>query len=93
MANRTLKTVADVIAALGGTAEVAKWAGYDGPSGVSNWLLRGIPPSYHLTLSLEAKRRGYFIDPSVYGLEEDDAEVFRSVFRLGVQTRPANAAA
>jgi hypothetical protein len=93
MANRTLKTVADVIAALGGTAEVAKWAGYDGPSGVSNWLLRGIPPSYHLTLSLEAKRRGFIVDPTVYGLDDDDAEVFRSVFRLGVQSRASTAAA
>ena len=82
MNTRTLKTVSEVIAALGGTAEVARWAGYDSPSGVSNWLLRGIPPSYHLTLSLEAKRRGYIIDPAVYGLDDDDAEVFRSVFRL-----------
>ena len=80
MSSRVLNSVQDVIASLGGPSELARWAGYEAPSGVSNWLTRGIPNAYHLRLSLKAAREGFVIDPDVYGLESEDAEQFRAVF-------------
>jgi len=81
LAMKTLSTISEVIEAFGGHAELARWCGYEQPSGVANWLSRGIPPAYHMRLSLEAKRRGFLLDPeSVFGLEEPDAVMFRDVF-------------
>lgn len=49
-----------------------------GESAVSNWLARGnIPPSYHLQVLIEMRRRGFEIDPIVFGLEDDDADFLR----------------
>jgi hypothetical protein len=77
---KVVKTVHDLVMALGGFTRVARWAGYEDARGVHNWLTRGIPPSYHLRLTLEAKRRGVEIDPSVFGLEDNDADELRGVF-------------
>lgn len=75
---KILTTIIELIEALGGFAEVAKWAGYEDARGVHNWISRGIPPSYHLRLTLEAKRRGVIFDPqSVFGLGEADAATLR----------------
>ena len=77
--SKVLTSVQDVVTALGGTAELSRWAGYDSHSGVSNWISRGIPPSYHLRLTLRAHAEGYAIDPAVFGLEEADAaELWRA---------------
>lgn len=79
--SKTLRNIHDIVAAFGGYDELAKWAGYEHASGAANWLSRGIPPAYHMRLSLEARRRGYILDPeSVFGLEPDDAATFRAVF-------------
>lgn len=78
---KTLHTIQDVVEAFGGYAELARWAGYEHPSGAANWLSRGIPPAYHMRLALEVRRRGFALDPeAVCGLEGEDALEFRAVF-------------
>lgn len=67
-----LRTVSDVVAAFGGPAEAAKWAGH-GPSAICNWVSRGfIPPGWHYRMSKWAAENGYQISPSVFG--QDDVE-------------------
>ena len=67
----TLRTVEDVVAAFGGTAEMADWAGL-GMSAISNWMARGfIPPGWHYRISAELKERGLDVAPQVFG-ERDD---------------------
>lgn len=77
----TVSTTQELIEHLGGCAEVARWAGYEDSRGVYNWLLRGIPPSYHMRLCLEAWARGIYVSPDVIGLEGDDAEIYREMMR------------
>lgn len=70
-----LRTIDELIAALGGVTEVAKWAGV-GKTAVSNWSARElIPPGWHLRLFAEAKARGYSVDPVVFGWTHDEAKV------------------
>lgn len=70
--NRILKSVQEVVDALGGPSAVgARWG--IGQSAVSNWILRGyLPPGWHLRIYLTLKRMGLRAHPSVYGLEEDE---------------------
>ncbi len=75
----TVSTTTDLITALGGYTKLAAWAGYEDSRGIHNWVSRGIPPSYHLRLTLEAKRRGITIDPSVFSLDGPDAEILKHV--------------
>lgn len=63
-------TVRATIRALGGTSQVAKWAGVSMPA-VSNWIAEGfIPPGYHMQFHLAVEHRGDCIHPSVFGLDE-----------------------
>lgn len=67
---RVLKTVAEIVAWLGGTAQAARWAGYSHASGVANWLaLDEIPASYHYRLHLYAEASGAKILPSALGYD------------------------
>ena len=76
----SLSSVPELIEAFGGSVRLARWAGYEDERGVLNWTYRGIPPSYHLRLILEAFRRGLAIDPIVFGLEGDDAIELTEIF-------------
>lgn len=76
---KVISTIPDLIEVFGGATRLARWAGYEDYRGVHNWISRGIPPSYHLRLTLEARRQGIFIDPGVFGLEDDDAESLKDV--------------
>lgn len=65
----TLRTVEDVVTALGGTKGTAEWAGH-GESAISNWLARGfIPPGWHYRISEELKKQELEVDPSVFGID------------------------
>ena len=64
-----LKSVDDIIEALGGTSAVAKRAGVS-PSAVSNWRALGsIPAEYFLAFEAWAGERGVRLDPSVFGFK------------------------
>jgi len=77
----TLRTTDDVVAAFGGTAELARWAGV-GQNAACNWIERGIPPSYHVRLLIEARKRGWKIDAEgLFGLEQADASLLSEAYR------------
>lgn len=82
---KVLETIPDLVDALGGYSRVAKWAGYEDARGVHNWVSRGVPPSYHLRLTIEARRKGFRIAPEVFGLAGSDAAVLRSFFSEGAR--------
>lgn len=79
---KTLRNVGDVAAAFGGTAELGRWAGV-GQNAVCNWLRRGgIPPSYHVRLLIEARKRDWKIDPAgIFELEASDALLLSEAYR------------
>lgn len=74
-----IQSVEALVEQLGGPTKVAKWAGYEDARGVYNWMTRGIPPSYHARLVLEAKRKQLLVDPDIFGFEGEDAETLRSL--------------
>lgn len=74
-----IHTIEDLVETLGGPTKVAKWAGYEDARGVYNWMTRGIPPSYHARLVLEAKRKRLLVDPNIFGFEGEDADTLRSM--------------
>jgi hypothetical protein len=64
---KTLRSVRDIVDALGGTKEAAKWAGL-GMSAISNWLAADeIPTGWHYRVDVELKARGYRVDPRLFG--------------------------
>ena len=77
---KVVSTIHDLVHALGGYSRVARWAGYEDSRGVYNWVARGIPPSHHLRLTIEAKRAGVKIHPDVLGIDDHDAHVLDEVF-------------
>lgn len=66
----TLTTTEQVIEALGGTTAAAEWAGM-GPSGISNWLARGIPPGWHYRIDRYLATKGYTVAPEVFGYSDE----------------------
>jgi hypothetical protein len=76
---KAIASVSELIKKLGGASKLAKWAGYEDARGVCNWASRGIPPSYHLRLTLLARQRGLVIDPDVFGLQDNEADTLLSV--------------
>jgi hypothetical protein len=61
----------EVVEAFGGTYKLAEWAGIS-PPGVSNWLADGeFPRGWHYRLHMEAIRRGFEIDPALFGERPD----------------------
>lgn len=68
-----LRTVDDVIEAVGGTAKAAALAGVKLPA-VSNWRSRGqIASDKFIIFSTELERIGKTAAPSVFGLEAAEA--------------------
>lgn len=77
----TIKTIDGLIIALGGTRRVADMMGLEMPA-VSNWIARDfIPPGHHLTLFLEIWARGLNVDPTVFGLPDGYARLYRAILR------------
>lgn len=78
---RTITTIHNLIAELGGPTELAAWAGIN-PHAVCQWETRGvIPPGWHLRLMIRAKELGFKIDPaSVFGVPPREAQIIESSF-------------
>jgi hypothetical protein len=69
MSKRILKTVSEIIDALGGPTVVAGRFNI-GQSAVSNWNMRGeIPTGWHLRIYLSIRQMGMDVDPEVFGLD------------------------
>jgi hypothetical protein len=59
-----------------------------GQNAVSNWSARGfIPPAWHLRLFIEIARRDLSVDPTVFGLTDDEAAPLMQNGRV-VASRP-----
>lgn len=68
----TIATIDDLVAAMGGTGEAAKWAGTT-DSCVSNWLARGyLPSGYHLRALLWLHANGHRAAASLFDLSDDE---------------------
>ena len=73
-----INTLDELIAALDGPVKGAQWAGA-GASAICNWRARGyVPPSRHLPLLIELKRRGKSINPALFELSEEDFDLLRA---------------
>jgi hypothetical protein len=65
----TLKTVASVIKALGGEAELAAWTGND-RSIVRSYRRWGyIPAPWYILFAARLRELGYEVDPGVFGFK------------------------
>lgn len=64
----TLKSVDEVIDALGGPSEMAELVGV-GASAVVNWRGRGIAPDKFLLVTKALKSRGFEASPSVFAFK------------------------
>ena len=79
----TIRTIDELVEALGGPSYVAEWAGTE-LSAISNWKRRGfIPQGWHLRMWIEVRKRGLDVDPSLFEVSEDDAK-----FLLGEEGPP-----
>lgn len=68
-----IRTLDELIEALGGTAAAATKAGVTPPA-VSNWRTRGrIPPEHFLRLSDEIGKLGRRLDPALFGFSPAEA--------------------
>jgi len=64
--NITIKTVAELVDAFGGTQAFADWADV-GMSAVSNWIAMGaVPRGYHYRLDRECRARHLDVDPGFF---------------------------
>lgn len=69
---RRAETVAQLVAAFGGTGKLAEWLDVV-PSTVSNWKEQNaIPTGWHLRLYLECKRRDIAFAPRIFRLKDED---------------------
>lgn len=69
-----IRTVDDVIDALGGDTVVGKKFRLS-QSAVANWRIRGeIPGAWHLRIFVDLRRMGLPFDPAVFGLTEAESE-------------------
>ena len=67
-----INTIDELVVALGGDTKIGRWLGISQPA-VAAWKLRGqIPPGWHVRLLAELTRRGFSVNPEVFGLSEDD---------------------
>jgi hypothetical protein len=69
---KILQTVDEVIALFGGPSQAAREFGYERPSGVAWWRIRGIAPGHALTVALRAKLRGYRLSNDLLGLSDEE---------------------
>lgn len=69
-----IKSVDELIDALGGDTEVGKMFRLS-QSAVANWRLRNeVPGAWHLRLLIRVSQLGMSIDPEVFGVSGDDAD-------------------
>jgi len=67
-----IASIDDLVAAMGGTGEAAKWAGTT-DSCVSNWLARGyLPSGYHLRALLWMHSNGHQAKASLFDITDDE---------------------
>lgn len=73
-----VRTIDELIEALGGTVAVAEWAQVR-HTAVSNWRTSGfIPPGWHLLLLAECSRREITVDLNgVFGLAPSDVKALQ----------------
>jgi hypothetical protein len=70
-----INTIDELITALSGTTKVAEWADTGLPA-ISNWKWRGyIPPSRHLQILIEVRRRGKTINPALFEIDQKDMDL------------------
>jgi hypothetical protein len=67
---KTLKTVPDVIKALGGPTKAAKWTGLTPPA-ICAWASENfVPPAWHLRLWLHLEASGYIVTFAAFGIKD-----------------------
>ena len=82
-----INTIDDLVDVLDGTSGAALWADTKWPSAISNWKSRGyIPPSRHLPLLIELKRRGKTITPALLEISEEDMSFLLSPVEAAAPT-------
>lgn len=87
MNKRSLRSVADIVKAFGGTKKTAEWANTY-MSTVSNWLANDeIPNGWHYRMHLELTARGFVVEPEAFGLQ-----IERKRSTKGVSTHSGKAA-
>lgn len=75
---RTIRTVDDVVDALGGDTVIARWLKIT-PAGVNHWKTRQeIPGGWHMRVYARLLERGFECDPTVFGLPREDADILIS---------------
>lgn len=73
-----INTLDELIGALDGPSGAANWAA-SGESAICNWKSRGyVPPSRHLRLLIEMKRRGRSINPELFDMTPEDFDLLRA---------------
>ena len=67
-----INSITELVDAFGGDTKLANRLGISQPA-VAAWKPRGhIPPGWHMRLWSELTRRGYSVNPEVFGWSEDD---------------------
>ena len=91
---KKLTTIREIVDALGGPSQVAKWAGVN-DTAIHNWIDRSvIPPAWHMRLLVETRKRGLVIDMTALGFDAKLAgEVEAILYRQRPKPRPQEAAA
>jgi hypothetical protein len=78
---RNIRTIDDVVDALGGDTEVARWLNIT-PAGVNHWKSREeIPGNWKLRVYVRLLDEGFDCDPVVFGLSREDADILISRIR------------
>lgn len=71
---KVIETIDELIDAMGGTGEAARWAGTTDAC-VSNWRAREyLPSGYHLRALIWMNEHSYKAAPSLFGLNDGDVE-------------------
>lgn len=72
---RIIRTVDEVVDALGGDTEIARWLKIT-PAGVNHWKTRKeIPGGWHMRVYVRLLDEGFDCDPTVFGLSREDADI------------------
>lgn len=89
MATPKIKSIEELVEALGGPSAIAAWLGTSQPN-VSNWILRRyIPPAWHFRLFLECACRGLRVDWGVVlDLTEEEIAAATRVERMIIRGAP-----
>jgi len=68
-----IRTIDELVEALGGDTVVAHWLGISQPA-VANWKVRGqIASGWHLRILARLKQERRLVDPALFGLTADEA--------------------